>query len=201
MIRRFAAVAAVALISCSASAAPEIGAAAPAFSGKTSSGETISLSQFAGQKVVLEWTNDQCPFVKKHYETGNMQATQQEANAEGVVWLTVISSAPGHQGYVEPAAADALTSGRNASPDYVVLDSSGAIGHAYGAKTTPHMFVIDEKGVLRYDGAIDDKPSTDHATVNGATNYVLAALKSMTDGTEIAHPRTKPYGCSVKYGS
>lgn len=193
--------AALMLVSCSAAAAPEIGAQAPAFEGAATSGDTISLAEFAGQKVVLEWTNDQCPFVKKHYETGNMQATQNVANAGGAIWITIISSAPGHQGYVEPAQADALTVQRNASPDYVLLDPSGAIGKAYGAKTTPHMFVIDETGVLRYDGAIDDKPSADHATVEGAKNYVLAALASLSSGSEIAETRTKPYGCSVKYGS
>lgn len=195
-------IAALALASCSAAvAAPEIGSPAPAFEGTATSGDTLSLSDFAGKNVILEWTNDQCPFVKKHYETGNMQATQNVADEAGAVWITIISSAPGAQGYVEPAAADALTLERNAAPDYVVLDPSGEIGRAYGAKTTPHMFVIDETGVLRYDGAIDDKPSANHATVEGAKNYVLAALASLSAGTEIAETRTKPYGCSVKYGS
>jgi peroxiredoxin len=200
-MKRMIAVAALALLSCSAAASPEIGAAAPAFEGKASNGDTVSLSAFAGKKVILEWTNEQCPFVQKHYETGNMQATQQAADAAGAVWITVISSAPGKQGFAEPAEADALTAERNATPDYVILDASGEIGRAYAAKTTPHMFVIDESGVLRYDGAIDDKPSADHSTVTGATNYVLAALENLSDGSEVAVSRTKPYGCSIKYGS
>jgi peroxiredoxin len=200
MMKRIIA-AALALASCSAAASPEIGAPAPAFEGAATNGDAVALADFAGKKVILEWTNDQCPFVKKHYETGNMQATQQAANAADAVWITVISSAPGKQGYMEPSQADALTTERNATPDYVVLDSSGEIGRAYGAKTTPHMFVIDETGVLRYDGAIDDKPSADHATIEGATNYVLAALEDLSGGSEVAVSRTKPYGCSIKYGS
>jgi peroxiredoxin len=200
MLKR-AIVAAVALASCSAAAAPEIGAPAPAFEGAATTGETVSLADFAGQKVILEWTNHECPFVQKHYETGNMQSTQNVANAADAVWITVISSAPGKQGYLEPAEADDLTVSRNAAPDYVVLDPSGEIGRAYGAKTTPHMYIVDEAGALRYDGAIDDKPSADHATVEGATNYVLAALASLQAGSEVATTRTKPYGCSIKYGS
>lgn len=187
------------LAACGASAAPEIGAAAPAFTGAATTGETLSLDQFRGQTVVLEWTNHECPFVVKHYTTGNMQATQAEANAAGVVWLTVITSPPGKQGYVTAAEADALTEQRGATPDYVILDPSGEIGTAYAAKTTPQMFVIDPEGTLRYDGAIDDKPSANHATVAGATNYVLAALASMAAGEEVSPARTQPYGCSVKY--
>ncbi|MEQ1930337.1 MAG: redoxin family protein [Parvularculaceae bacterium] len=202
MIRPAACLAfAFALAATPAFADPAIDAVAPAFSAITSAGKTITLDQFKGAPVVLEWTNDGCPFVQKHYETGNMQKTQAAAQESGAIWITVISSAPGKQGHVNPAGADKLTADRGAHPDFVVLDESGAIGKAYAAKTTPHMFVIDEKGVLRYDGAIDDKPSANHATVNGASNFVLAAVNSVAKGEPVADKRTKPYGCSVKYGS
>lgn len=181
--------------------APEIGAAAPQFEGLATTGATVSLADFQGKRVILEWTNHECPFVKKHYETGNMQKTQGEAEAQGAVWITIISSAPGTQGAVDAAEADALTADRDAAPDYIVLDAAGEIGRLYAAKTTPHMFIIDEAGVLRYDGAIDDKPSANHQTVEGSKNYVLAALAELSAGQEVAKPRTKPYGCSVKYGS
>ena len=184
-----------------AQAAPEIGASAPGFDGKTSTGETISLSDFAGQTVVLEWTNDGCPFVQKHYETGNMQATQEAVNEKGGVWISIISSAPGKQGHADAARAAMLTDTRGAQPDHVILDPSGDIGRLYAAKTTPHMFVIDGAGVLRYDGAIDDQPSANHATVDGATNYALAAFNAVTAGAPVETAQTKPYGCSVKYGS
>ncbi len=182
-------------------AGPTVDAAAPAFAGVASNGETISLSQFKGQTVVLEWTNDGCPFVQKHYQTGNMQKTQKTANDDGVVWVTVISSAPGKQGHADATRANLLTEERNAQPDYVLLDADGVVGKAYGAKTTPQMALIDQDGVLRYQGAIDDKPSTNHATVEGATNYLLAALQSVDDGKPVEVKETKPYGCSVKYKS
>lgn len=184
-----------------AMAAPEIDAAAPAFTGQTSTGETISLSDFAGETVVLEWTNDGCPFVQKHYETGNMQATQKAVADKGGIWISVISSAPGKQGHADAARAQVLTDTRGARPDYVVLDPSGEIGRLYAAKTTPHMFVIDQAGVLRYDGAIDDQPSANHATVEGATNFALAAFDAVAAGEPVTTAQTKPYGCSVKYGS
>ena len=180
-------------------AAPSIDAPAPAFSGPASNGATISLDQFKGETVVLEWTNDGCPFVQKHYETRNMQQTQETANAAGVVWITVISSAPGKQGHADATRANILTEERGAQPDYVLLDADGVVGKAYGAKTTPQMALIDREGVLRYAGAIDDKPSANHATVKGATNYLLAALTSVSEGTPVAVKETQPYGCSIKY--
>lgn len=182
-------------------AAPEIDAPSPVFEGTTSSGETISLDQFAGQNVVLEWTNHGCPFVQRHYESGNMQDTQVAAKEAGAVWISVISSAPGKQGHVTAAEANDLTTSRNASPDYVVLDESGDIGRLFSAKTTPHMFLIDEAGVLRYDGAIDDKPTANPANAAGAVNYLLAAVDQVSAGTAVQENQTKPYGCSVKYGS
>lgn len=200
MIRIIAAAALAALTASAANAAPAIGAAAPAFANaRTATGETISLAGFKGKTVVLEWTNSDCPFVRKHYETGNMQATQSKARAEGAVWVSVISSAPGKQGHVTAAQAASLTLSREAKPDYVVLDETGAIGRAYAAKTTPDMFVIDGSGVLRYAGAIDDKPTASHASVNGAKNYVLAALSDLKAGKPVAVPETKSYGCAVKY--
>lgn len=199
MLKQTLTAGAFALIASAALAAPEIGAVAPAFAGLATTGETISLEQFRGRKVVLEWTNHDCPFVAKHYSTGNMQATQLAAKEDGAVWISVISSAPGKQGYVSAAEADALTASRGAHPDYVVLDPTGEIGAAYAAKTTPHMFLIDADGSLRYDGAIDDKPSTSHATVKGAHNYLLAAVETVSAGGDVADAETKPYGCSIKY--
>jgi peroxiredoxin len=180
-------------------AGPKIDAPAPAFSGLASNGETVSLDRFKGETIVLEWTNDGCPFVRKHYETGNMQKTQKVANEAGVVWITVISSAPGKQGHADAHRANLLTEERGAEPDFVLLDEKGLVGMAYGAKATPQMALIDKTGALRYAGAIDDRPTTAHASVEGATNFLLAALNSVDAGQTVAIKETKPYGCSVKY--
>lgn len=201
MKKLFALAAAMTALAAAAVAGPPVDAPAPAFSGPTSSGQTISLDQFKGKTVILEWTNDGCPFVKKHYETGNMQATQKTANEAGAVWITVMSSAPGKQGHADATRANKLMKEWASEPDYILLDPDGVVGRAYDAKTTPQMALIDEDGVLRYAGAIDDKPSANHATVNGATNYVLAALSSVEKGETVAVKETKPYGCSVKYKS
>lgn len=190
-----------AFIVAAALASPALDAPAPQFAGAASNGDEIKLDDFKGRPVVLEWTNDGCPFVRKHYETGNMQQTRKTARADGVAWIRIISSAPGKQGYGTADRADRLTEVRGAPPDFVVLDGSGAIGKAYGAKTTPHMFVIDGAGVLRYAGAIDDKPSTDHKTIEGAKNYVTSALENLAAGKPVSLKSTQPYGCSVKYGS
>ena len=180
-------------------AAPKPGAPAPDFTARTASGETVRLSDFAGEKVVLEWTNADCPFVQKHYGSGNMQSLQRRATADGTVWLSVISSAPGKQGHVSPAQAQALTKDRKAAPTHVLLDESGEIGRAYGAKTTPHMFVLDEEGVVRYQGAIDTIRSTDKADVARADNYVTSALRALREDRAVAVTQSQPYGCSVKY--
>lgn len=180
-------------------AAPQVGEPAPAFTGTDTTGKTWSLADLAGQPVVLEWTNHDCPFVVKHYRTGNMQALQQQATADGYVWLSVISSAPGKQGHVTAAQADELTSGRDASPSTVLLDPTGEIGRAYGAQTTPHMFIIDGDGTLVYMGGIDDRPTSDPADVPGATNFVRAAMADLAAGRPVAQASTRPYGCSVKY--
>lgn len=182
-----------------AAAAPTVGAAAPAFSVKDTQGKARTLGEFKGKYVVLEWHNQGCPFVKKHYDTGNMQQLQKQVTGEGAVWLTVISSAPDKQGHVSPAEADAYVKEQSAAPTAVLLDEDGTVGREYGAKTTPHMFVIDDKGVLVYAGAIDDKPSADKDDVKGASNYVLAAFHEAKAGKPVATPSTAPYGCSVKY--
>jgi len=183
-----------------AAAAPAVGRPAPAFSAKDTRGTTRSLAEFRGKRVVLEWHNQGCPFVAKHYDSGNMQKLQRQLTADGAVWLTVISSAPGKQGHVTAAAADEYVAEKKAAPTAVLLDEDGSVGKAYGAKTTPHMFLIDEKGVLVYAGAIDDKPTVDRADVDGAKNYVLAAYEDVKAGKPVGLASTAPYGCSVKYG-
>lgn len=184
----------------SAQADPVVGSPAPAFTGMDTKGQTVSLADYLGKTVILEWTNHDCPFVMKHYSSGNMQMTQKKAVADGVVWLSVISSAPGEQGHVSGAEADALTQSRNASPTAVLLDPSGEIGRLYNARTTPHMFIIDAKGLLTYHGAIDSIKSADVADIPKAQNYVLNALAQMKAGQPVKPHGTRPYGCSVKYG-
>lgn len=180
-------------------AAPTVGEPAPDFSATDSQGNTQTLSDQKGSIVVLEWTNHECPFVQKHYETGNMQALQEEATSEDIVWWSVISSAPGKQGHVSPEQADELTSSRDAAPSAVLLDSEGTVGQLYGARTTPHMYVIDPEGTLVYMGAIDDKPSTEKSDVESANNYVRAALNAVQQDQTVDPAITQPYGCSVKY--
>ncbi len=182
--------------------APEyatVGQVAPDFTLADANGKTHDLTDFRGKPVVLEWHNHQCPFVVKHYASGNMQALQKEYASKGVVWLTINSSAPGKQGHVTPAEALQLTADRKAAPTALLLDTSGEVGKRYRAKVTPHMFVIDAKGNLVYDGAIDDKRSTDQADVKTATNHVRAALEDVLAGRPVATPSSEPYGCSVKY--
>lgn len=178
---------------------PSIGKTAPDFVGTDSNGKTVALKDLRGHIVVLEWSNNQCPFVGKHYRSGNMQALQKEATGQGVIWLTVLSSAPGAQGNVTAAEANELTRSRGAAPTAVILDPSGSIGRAYGARTTPHMFVIDKSGTLAYMGGMDDKATTDVADIPTAKNYVRLALTAVMSGTPVQDPVTRPYGCSVKY--
>lgn len=178
---------------------PRVGMPAPDFVGTDSYGKTVTLSELRGRTVVLEWSNHGCPFVGKHYRSGNMQALQKEAVGQGVVWLTILSSAPGTQGNVTAAEANELTRSRGASPTAVILDPSGTIGRAYDARTTPHMFVIDKTGTLVYMGGIDDKPTTDVADIATAKNYVRLALGAVAAGKPVQEAVTRPYGCSVKY--
>jgi hypothetical protein len=177
----------------------QIGRPAPAFTATDSKGSSLSLSQYRGKTVVLEWTNAECPYTRKHYTSGNMQGIQTLAQKDGVIWLTVISSAPGKQGYVNGPAADALTQSRGAVPTAVVLDPSGAVGRLYGAKTTPHMFVIDKNGALQYMGGIDSIATADVSDIAKAEPYLREAMLDVVQGRPVAHPVTKPYGCSVKY--
>ncbi len=186
-------------MTATAHAAPEVGKPAPDFSAVDSNGKTVKLSDFHGKTVVLEWTNDGCPYVKKHYGSGNMQSLQKDAAAKGIVWLTVVSSAPGKQGYVDGAGANGLTASRGAAPAAVLLDPDGAVGHLYDARTTPHMFIVDKDGALVYMGGIDDKATTEVADIQGAGNYVRAALDEIAAGKPVAEAVTRPYGCSVKY--
>jgi peroxiredoxin len=182
--------------------AASVGQAAPTFSGKDSQGKAQSLAQYRGKYVVLEWTNLACPFTKKHYESGNMQALQQEWTGKGVVWLTMLSSSPSHadDGYLTATQENEHIAQVKAHPTAAILDSSGDIGHLYSAKTTPHMFVIDPAGKLIYAGAIDNKATTDASDVKGAKNYVSAALTEAMAGQPVEVASTRPYGCAVKYG-
>lgn len=182
-------------------AAPEIGKPAPEFTGTDTHGNAVKLSALKGKTVILEWTNHGCPYVGKHYRTGNMQALQKETTDEGVVWLSVISSAPGRQGHVSGAEADELTSSRGAAPSAVLLDPEGTIGKMYEARATPHMFIIKPDGTLAYKGAIDDKPSARDSDVPVAQNYVRTALAQIKAGKPVEPSATRAYGCSVKYGS
>ncbi len=178
---------------------PKVGQPAPAFTAKDLHGKERSLSEFKGKYVVLEWHNQSCPFVKKHYESGNMQKLQKDLTGKGVVWLSVISSAPGAQGYVTPEQEQKYLAETKAAPTDVLLDPEGTVGHAYGAKTTPHMFVIDDKGTLVYAGAIDDNPSSDPDDAATAKNFVRAAYDEAAAGKPVSTASTAPYGCGVKY--
>lgn len=183
-----------------ASAAVEVGTAAPDFSLLDAQGKSRSLAEFKGKTVVLEWNNPECPFVKKHYNAStNMQNQQKAANAEGVVWLSVNSGAPGKQGAMDGNAAIAKIAALQAAPSAYLIDSDGKVGRSYDAKTTPHMYVIDGSGVLRYAGAIDSNASADAADIAGATQYVSQALAELKAGKPVSTAVTKPYGCSVKY--
>jgi peroxiredoxin len=182
-----------------AQAAVATGAAAPSFSVQDASGATRTLAEFRGRTVVLEWTNHGCPYVRKHYDSRNMQTLQQEATADGVVWLQIISSAPGERGYLDATGARARVQTDGAAPTTTLLDPTGVVGRAYGAMTTPHMFVINGEGVLLYQGAIDDRPSARASSLEGANNYVRAALSDIAAGRAVRTAETTPYGCSVKY--
>ena len=181
--------------------AATIGQTAPAFELKDVGGKTVKLADFKGKHVVLEWTNPGCPFVAKHYGTQNMQGLQKEFAAKDVVWLTVTSTAPGTSDHLAPAALSAKYKAWGASATHVLLDDSGAVGKSYAAKTTPHMFVIDPKGMLVYAGGIDDKRSANPTDVKDAKNHVRAALDESLAGKAVTVPTAAPYGCAIKYAS
>jgi peroxiredoxin len=178
---------------------PEIGKPAPLFTAVDSNGKTWSLSDLKGKVVVIETTNDGCPYVRKHYNARNMQDQQREAAAKGVVWLTSASSAKGEQGHVTAAEANQLTSSRDAAPAAVLLDPQSKIARAYGATVTPHMYIIDAKGILVYKGAIDSIPSSSGADIPKAKRYVRVALDEILAGKPVTDSSTRAYGCTLKY--
>lgn len=182
-----------------ASARPETGKTAPEFTAVDVDGNPVKLSDLRGKTVVLEWTNHLCPYVRKHYEADNMQALQREAAERGVVWLSLISSAPGEFGHVSPDKAKDLTASRNAAPTNIILDEKGTIGRAYEARTTPHMFVINPEGELAFMGGIDNRPTSNPADIEGAENYVRLALDAIAKGEPVATPVARAYGCAIKY--
>lgn len=179
----------------------EIGKPAPAFTLPTCESKSVSLSDYKGKVVVLEWTSYGCPFVMKHYGSGNMQKLQADAAAKGVVWLSICSSAPGKQGHAAPADANKACAEKNSAATAYLIDESGATGHVYGAKRTPEMYVINTDGVLVYHGAIDDKKSADPADIATAKNLVAAAIDETLAGKPVSIPETEAYGCSIKYGN
>ena len=187
------------MISNLAAANAVIGGLAPSFSLSNSKGETVSLADFKGDTVILEWTNHDCPFVRKHYDSSNMQNLQKKYVDQGVIWLSIISSAEGKQGHVSGEKADQLTLSRNATPTHVLLDEEGTVGKLYGAKTTPHMYIINSEGTLLYNGAIDSIRSANPNDITSATNYVDLAMAELAQGKPLSKPLTRPYGCSVKY--
>ncbi len=180
-------------------AAVRPGAPAPGFTAPDIAGRMVNLGQYAGQIVILEWTNNGCPFVQKHYDSANMQTLQRRYTQGGVIWLTIASSAPGEEGYVTPAAAKADLARWQAAPTDYLLDPEGVVGHLYDARATPHMVVIDRGGRIAYMGAIDDTPSTRLADVKTAKNYLVAALDEIAAGKPVTVASTRAYGCSIKY--
>jgi peroxiredoxin len=201
VIRTFGTLLSVFLFSTAALASVQIGAVAPDFTATDAlSGKPVTLSKLRGKPVVLEWNNPNCPFVKKFYSVGAMQQLQENATKKGVIWISVNSSAEGKDGFLRTdKEAKEFVGNRNAHPTYYLRDPSGAIGKSYGAKTTPHMFVIDKDGNLAYMGAPDDTPTADPADIATAKNYVTRALKALTAGTTVAVTTTQPYGCFIKY--
>jgi len=190
------------LFSLHAGAEALLDQAAPLFTAKAADGSSIDLASYKGKKVVLEWTNHQCPYVVKHYDkSGNIPKLQQEAVADGIVWLQVISSVEGKQGYVDGSKAIQLNKERNATPTNTILDPSGEIGKLYAAQTSPHFFIIDEAGVLVYKGGVDSIKSNKAEDIPKATNYVREALAALAAGQKVPNPSTTPYGCSIKYAS
>jgi len=188
------ALAAIVLTAASTLVAVKVGEPAPAFTATDNTGKSVSLADYKGKWIVLEWHNQTCPYVVKHYGSGNMQKLQKEWTGKGVVWLAIVSSGQGKGGYVTPEQSVAYMKEQNASPTAVLLDPSGEVGHAYDAKTTPHMFVIDPAGIVIYNGAIDDKPTRDAADVATATNYVSQALTEAMAGKPVSVPTSRPYG-------
>ena len=190
---------ALAVTAAPVSAAAVVGKPAPNFTLPDVNGKRVSLAAFRGKTVVIEWNNPDCPFVKKHYGSGNMQKTQAAAAKDGVVWLSINSSAPGNQGHMNAAQAKAYVAKAGARPTAYLLDPNGVVGKSYDAKTTPHMFVVNKAGTVVYAGGIDDKPTPNPADVKSARNHVLAALAEVKNGKAVSVATSRPYGCNVKY--
>jgi len=200
MIRALMLVCAFSFSLVAQAAAPlKTGDMAPDFSLQGADGKTYKLSQFKGKNVVLEWFNKDCPYVKKFYDSKTAQGLQKEATAKSTVWLTVISSVPGKEGYLAPADAKKVMEEKGMAATALLIDDKGTVGKMYSAKTTPHMFVIDKAGKLAYQGAMDDRPSATSKSLVGATNYVSLALAAVEKGEPVKTASTTPYGCSVKY--
>ena len=178
-----------------------VGQPAPAFSARDTAGRTVSLADFKGRTVVLEWVNPGCPYVQKHYRSANMQGTQREAASKGVVWLAINSTSSDHHDYLAPAALAEWMKSGNAAASATLMDADGKVGRVYGARTTPHMYVIDAKGTLVYAGAIDSKASASPSDIPGATNHIKVALAETLAGKPVSVAQTRAYGCSVKYSS
>jgi alkyl hydroperoxide reductase subunit AhpC len=192
-------VALILLLSTHLAFAAKVGTPAPDFTGTSSTAQEISLSHYHGKYVVLQWHNKDCPYVQAQYDSGNMQTLQKAWTSKGIIWLTIISSAVGKQGYVDGNGADADVRHTGAAPTATILDPTGTIGRAYRAQTTPHMFVINPEGTLIYNGAIDNHATTSKASVGGSLNYVSIALTESMAGKALSHPTSRPYGCSMKY--
>ncbi|TAG25470.1 MAG: thioredoxin family protein [Burkholderiales bacterium] len=184
-----------------AQATATVGQAAPNFSAKDVTGKTVSLADFKGKTVVLEWVNPGCPYVRKHYDGGNMQGTQQDALAKNVVWLAINSTGNDHPDYLAPAKLSDWMKKQKAPATHTLMDEDGKIGKAYGARTTPHMYIVDGKGMLVYAGGIDSIPSASASDIPKATNYIKVSLSEMAGGKAVSNSVTRPYGCSVKYKS
>lgn len=199
MKKTITSLAAVAALTATSLAAPQVGEPAPDFTLTDSNGQAHSLSDFKGKFVILEWLNHGCPFVVKHYESGNMQALQKEYTGQDAVWLSIVSSAPGKQGHMSPEETNTTVAEKGAAPTAVLLDEDGTVGKLYDAKVTPEMFIINPDGVLIYAGAIDDKKSTDTADIAGAKNYVRQAMTETAAGQPVSEATSEAYGCSVKY--
>jgi peroxiredoxin len=199
LLQRLAAAVALGLLAFGAQAQALPGQPAPAFALTAVDGKTVNLSDFRGRYVVLEWNNPHCPFVVKHYGSGNMQSLQKRFTAENVAWLTINSTNSAHSEYMAPAALAGWMKEQGGAPTALMLDADGSVGRAYGARATPHMYVIDPKGTLVYAGAIDDKRSTNAADVKTANNYVVQALTELRAGKPVSAASTTAYGCSIKY--
>lgn len=189
------------MFAAAAQAVPAVGQAAPDFTLRDTAGKAVKLSDFRGKVVVLEWTNPGCPYVRKHYDSGNMAATQQDAAAKGAVWLSINSTEKASYDYLEPAKLAAWQKERKVQPTATLMDEEGSAGKAYGARTTPHMYIVDAQGRLVYAGGIDSIPSSSPADIPKAVNYVKQAVGEAAAGKPVSQATTRPYGCSIKYKS